>query len=46
MSLAIISLFPTSFIFGLSHYPIDNEYNFSELNIYLFIFQIQIRVYA
>lgn len=45
MSIAIISLFPTSFIAGLSYYPRNNEYPFDELNIYLFIVQFQIRIY-
>ena len=45
MSIAIISLFPTSFIGGISYYPKDEKYSFSELNIYLFLVQFQIRVY-
>jgi hypothetical protein len=45
ISVAIISLFPTSFIGGLSYYPKNDEYNFDELNIYLFIVQFQIRIY-
>jgi len=45
MSVAIISLFPTSFIGGMSYYPKNEEYPFEELNIYLFIVQFQIRIY-
>ena len=45
ISVAIISLFPTSFIGGMSYYPKNEEDNFDELNIYLFIVQFQIRIY-
>lgn len=45
MSIAIISLFPTAFIGGLSYYPKNQDYPFEELNIYLFIVQFQIRIY-
>ena len=45
MSIAIISLFPTSFIGGISYYPKNQEYPFDELNIYLFLIQFQIRIY-
>jgi len=45
LSIAIISLFPTSFIFGISYYPKNNDYPFNELNIYLFLVQFQIRTY-
>lgn len=45
MSIAIISLFPTAFIGGMSYYPKNEEYPFEELNIYLFIVQFQIRIY-
>jgi hypothetical protein len=45
MSIAIISLFPTSFIFGISYYPKNNDYPFNELNIYLFFVQLQFRTY-
>ena len=34
MSIAIISLFPTSFIFGISYYPKNKDYPFNELNLY------------
>jgi hypothetical protein len=45
MSISIISLFPTSFIGGISYYPKNDEYSFDELNIYLFLIQFQIRIY-
>jgi len=45
ISVAIISLFPTSFIGGMSYYPKNEEYRFEEFNIYLFIVQFQIRIY-
>jgi len=45
MSIAIVSLFPTAFIGGLSYYPRDEKYIFSELNIYLFVVQLQFRFY-
>ena len=45
MSIAIISLFPTSFIGGISFYPKNEDYPFDELNIYLFLVQFQIRIY-
>ena len=45
MSIAIISLFPQSFIGGISFYPKDDKYPFDELNIYLFLLQFQIRIY-
>ena len=45
MSIAIISLFPTSFIYGISYYPKNDDYRFDELNIYLFLIQFQIRIY-
>ena len=45
MSIAIISLFPTAFIGGISYYPKNEEYPFNELNIYLFLIQFQIRIY-
>lgn len=45
MSLAIISLFPTSFIAGASYYPRNEDYPFDEFNLYLFIVQFQIRIY-
>jgi uncharacterized protein YwqG len=45
MSIAIISLFPTSFIGGISYYPKNKEYPFNELNIYLFFVQLQFRTY-
>ena len=45
MSIAIISLFPTSFIGGVSYYPKNKDYPFNELNIYLLLVQIQFRTY-
>jgi len=45
LSIAIISLFPTSFIGGISYYPKNEDYHFDELNIYLFVVQLQIRIY-
>jgi len=45
MSIAIIFLFPTSFIGGISYYPKNNDYPFNELNIYLFFVQLQFRTY-
>ncbi len=45
MSIAIISLFPTSFIFGISYYPKNKDYPFNELNLYLFFMQLQFRNY-
>jgi len=45
MSIAIISLFPTSFIGGMSYYPKNEEYPFDEFNLYLFIVQFQIRIH-
>lgn len=45
MSIAIISLFPTSFIGGISFYSKNKDYPFDELNIYLFLVQFQIRIY-
>ena len=33
MSIAIISLFPTSFIFGISYYPKNKDYPFNELKV-------------
>ena len=44
-SFSIILLFPTSFIAGISYYPATGRYKFNELNIYLFIFQLQFRKY-
>ncbi len=44
-SYAIILLFPTSFIVGVSYYPPTKMYQFSELNIYLFLVQLQFRKY-
>lgn len=45
LSIAIISLFPTAFIGGISYYPKNKDYHFDELNIYLFVIQLQIRIY-
>lgn len=45
MSIAIISLFPTAFIGGISYYPKNQEYPFEEINLYLFVIQLQIRIY-
>jgi len=45
ISVAIISLFPTSFIGGMSYYPKNEEYPFNEFNLYLFIVQFQIRIH-
>jgi len=45
MSLSIILLFPTSFIVGMSYYGHDSKYRFDELNVYLFLIQLQIRWY-
>lgn len=42
----IISLFPTSFIAGLSYYPRNEEYPYDEFNLYLFLVQFQLRIYA
>jgi len=44
-SFAIITLFPQAFICGVSYYPKNDDYQFDELNIYLFILQFQFRVY-
>ena len=44
-SFSIILLFPTSFITGISYYPATNRYKFNELNIYLFVIQLQFRKY-
>jgi len=44
-SFSIILLFPTSFITGVSYYPASKGYNYNELNIYLFIVQLQFRKY-
>jgi uncharacterized protein YwqG len=45
LSIAIIFLFPTSFIGGISYYPKNADYPFNELNIYLFLIQLQFRTY-
>jgi hypothetical protein len=45
MSISIISLFPTAFIGGISYYPRNEEYRYDEFNLYLFLIQIQIRIY-
>ena len=45
ISVAIISLFPTAFIGGMSYYPKNEEYPFNEFNLYLFIVQFQIRIH-
>ena len=45
LRLAIIFLFPTSFIGGISYYPKNADYPFNELNIYLFLIQLQFRTY-
>ena len=45
MSISIISLFPTAFIGGISYYPRKEEYRYDEFNLYLFLIQIQIRIY-
>jgi uncharacterized protein YwqG len=45
MSIAIIALFPTAFIGGVSYYPKNEEYPFDEYNVYLFLIQLQFRVY-
>jgi len=42
-SFSVILLFPTSFIGGISYYPATKKYNFDELNIYLFLVQLQFR---
>ena len=42
----IISLFPTSFIGGMSYYPLNDEYPYDEYNLYLFLVQFQLRIYA
>jgi len=44
-SIAIISLFPTAFIGGVSYYPSNEEYPYEEFNLYLFLIQIQVRIY-
>lgn len=44
-SYAVILLFPTSFIAGVSYYPPTKMYQFAELNIYLFVVQLQFRKY-
>jgi len=44
-SFSIILLFPTSFIAGISYYPATGRYKFNELNIYLFVIQLQFRKY-
>ena len=37
LSIAIISLFPTSFIGGISYYPKNEDYPFNELK-HIFVF--------
>jgi hypothetical protein len=44
-SFALISLFPTAFIGGVSYYARNEEYRYDEFNLYLFLIQIQIRIY-
>ena len=42
-SFSIISLFPSGMLIGWSYYPRDVENNYSEVNLYLFLIQLQYR---
>ena len=40
-----IALQPNGLLLGIEYYPIDDENDFNELNIYLLFFVIHFRVY-
>jgi len=40
-----IALQPNGLLFGIEYYPIDQENDFVELNIYLLLFVIHFKVY-
>jgi len=45
MEFFIISPFPTSCIAGINYYPSNEEYNYNEMNIYLFVIQLKFKFY-
>lgn len=40
-----LALQPNGLLIGIEYYPIDNDHEFSELNIYLFFLVLHFRVY-
>ncbi len=40
-----LALLPSGVLVGIEYYPYDNDTNFSELNIYLFIIALHFRFY-
>jgi hypothetical protein len=46
MEFFVISLFPTSCIAGINYYPSNEEYDYNEMNIYLFVIQLKFKFYA
>lgn len=40
-----LALQPNGLLIGIEYYPIDNDNEFSELNIYLFFLVLHFRVY-
>ena len=40
-----LALIPNGILFGVEYYPIDENQDYSELNIYLVILVIHFRVY-
>jgi len=43
MDINLILLMPDAMILGYQHYREDEQFQYSELNIFLFFFQIQFR---
>ncbi len=43
MDINLILLMPNAMILGYQHYREDEQFQYSELNIFLFFFQIQFR---
>ena len=43
MDINLILLMPNAMILGYQHYKEDEQFEYSELNIFLFFFQIQFR---
>lgn len=40
-----VALIPNGLLIGLEYYPIDEEQDYNELNIYLLILVVHFRVY-
>jgi len=39
------AIMPNGLLFGIEYYPVDDEQNYSELNIYIIFIVLHIRIY-